>query len=61
VIVSPPNEQREINPDVYSLYNPSLACIMVIKPFEVNIPLGTFSPGHYTVFINGQLLGEFDA
>jgi hypothetical protein len=61
VVVSPPNEQREINLDVYSLYNPGLACIMVIKPFEVNIPLGAFSPGHYTVFINGQLLGEFDA
>ncbi len=61
VTVSPPNNQREINLDVYSVYDPGMACIMVIKPFSVTIPLGTFSGGHFSVFVNGQRLGEFDA
>ena len=61
VVVSPPNAQREINLDVYSMFDPGLMCIMVIKPFSATIPLGTFSNGHFTVFVNGQLLGEFDA
>lgn len=61
VVVSPPSDQREINLDVYSVYDPSLVCIMVIKPFSVNIPLGTFSPGHYRVLVNGEPIGEFDA
>ncbi len=47
--------------DVYSVVDPSLVCIMVIKPFNVTIPLGTFSGGHFSVFANGQLIGEFDA
>ncbi len=61
VVVSPPNAQREINLEVYSVFDPGMMCIMVIKPFSVTIPLGTFYGGHYTIFVNGQLLGEFDS
>ncbi len=61
VIVSPPNDQRQINLDVYSLYDPSQACITVLKPFRASIPLGIFSGAHFSVFVNGQLIGEFDA
>lgn len=61
VVVSPPNAQKEINLDVYSLFDPTMMCIMVIKPFSVTIALGTYSGGHFTVFVNGQLIGEFDA
>ncbi len=61
VVASPPTSNMEINIDVYSVYDPNLACIMVIKPFSATIPLGSFAPGHFTVLVNGQLLGEFDA
>ena len=61
VVVSPPTAERHIILDVYSVFDPNLACIMVIKPFTATIPLGTFSGGHFTVFVNKQLLGEFDA
>lgn len=61
VLVSPPNAQREINLDVYSVFDPSLMCITVLKPFSATIALGTFTGGHFTVFVNGQLIGEFDA
>ncbi len=61
VVVSPPNAQNEINLEVYTVYDPNMMCIMVIKPFSVTIPLGTFSGGHFMVFANGQIIGEFDA
>ncbi len=61
VVVAPPTDKREINLDVYSVFDPGMACIMVIKPFSATIPLGTFSGGHFTVFANGELIGEFDA
>lgn len=61
VVVSPPNAQREVNLEVYSVFDSSMMCIMVIKPFSATIALGTYTGGHFTVFVNGQLIGEFDA
>jgi hypothetical protein len=50
-----------INIQVYSLFDPSTACITVLKPFAVTYPLGTFSNGKYTVYVNGTRLGTFGA
>jgi hypothetical protein len=49
-----------INLDVYSLYDPTLACITVIQPFTVTYSLGSFSPGMYSMFVNGVKLGTFE-
>ena len=57
---TPADNQNNINLDVYSLYDPQGNCITVIQPFQVIYPLGSFPSGHYKVFVNGQLLGEFD-
>jgi hypothetical protein len=61
VVVTPADGRKEINLEVYSLFEPGKACITVIKPFSVTIPLGNYSGGHFTVNVNGQLVGEFDA
>ena len=61
VVVTPANEQNQINLDVYSVFDPNEACITVIQPFSANIPLGSYNGGHYSVYVNGELLGEFDA
>ena len=61
VLVTPANPQSQINLEVYSVFDSSLACITVIEPFSATIPLGSYSGGHYSVYVNGQLLGEFDA
>jgi predicted small lipoprotein YifL len=61
VVVTPANAQNEINLDIYSVVDPSVACITVLKPFSATIPLGNYAGGHYMVYVNGQLLGEFDA
>jgi hypothetical protein len=54
-------EQSRIQVDVYSVTDPEQICAQVLEPFEVNIGLGSFPAGHYTVWVNGDQIGEFDA
>jgi len=61
VVVKRADATNQINLEVYSVFDPNVECITVIKPFNATIPLGSYTDGHYTVFVNGQLLGEFDA
>jgi hypothetical protein len=53
--------KKQINLEVYSLFAPGKACITVIKPFSATISLGDYTGGHYTVNVNGQIVGDFDA
>jgi hypothetical protein len=32
-----------------------------VEPFEATIDLGTYPSGHYSVWVNGELAGEFDS
>ena len=60
--VSEPDEKNQINVEAYSVFDPSEVCIQVLESFEENIPLGSFSSGSqitYTVFVNGQSVGQF--
>ena len=61
VNVNPPDAENKIVVDVYSLVTADLICTEVIQPFSQNIPLGSFPPGHYTVWVNGEKVAEFDA
>jgi hypothetical protein len=61
VVAQPADAEKQINIEVYSIADPTKACITVIQPFTATIPLGSFADGHFTVFVNGKLLGEFDA
>ncbi len=61
VVVTSADVQNEINLDVYSVFDPGVACITVIRPFSATIPLGNYTGGHFKVYANGQLVGEFDA
>lgn len=56
--VSPPDAQDRIQVEVYSLIERGKACIDVIQPFEVNIALGSFAEDKYTVWVNGERVGE---
>jgi hypothetical protein len=53
--------KKQINLEAYSLFTPGKACITVIKPFSASVPLGDYAGGHYTVYVNGQLVGDFDS
>ena len=48
-----------IDIEVYSLYDPTQACIAVLEPFTTKVSLGSFEKGQYTVLVNGMKLGEF--
>lgn len=60
VEVSPPDPENKIDVDVYSVIDPNQVCVQVLEAFEESIDLGIFSAGHYTVWVNGELAGEFD-
>jgi len=61
VIYNEPDADHKINLEVYSVADPNAACAQMLQPFEQNISLGSFPSGHYTVWVNGQQVAEFDA
>ncbi len=61
VDVHPPDKDNKIVVDVYSVVAPDTMCAEVIQPFSENVPLGSFPAGHYTIWINGEKVAEFDA
>ena len=58
---SQPDAQKKIQVEVYSVVKPDEMCTEVLKEFDEEIPLGSFPAGHYSVYVNGELVGEFDA
>lgn len=61
VAVAPPDAQNRIQIEMYSLVAGAQVCIEVLKEFEQAVPLGSFPSGHYTLWINGERISEFDA
>lgn len=59
--IAEPDAENKINMDVYTVVDPNMLCTQVLKPFSENIELGTFPGGHYSVWVNGELAGEFDS
>lgn len=59
--INSPDAENKIFIEVYTVYNPDLHCIQVVKPFEETIELGTFPSGHYTVWVNEAKITEFDS
>ena len=59
-IANPPDEGNRIQVEVYSVIDPAETCIQVLEPFEANVGLGSFPSGHYSVWVNGEMVGEFD-
>lgn len=58
--IHPPDTENKIVVDVYSVVDPNQVCVQVLEPFEASIDLGTFPTGRYTVWVNGEMAGEFD-
>jgi len=61
VQVGEPDEKNNIQVEAYSVTDPNMMCTQVLKPFQASIDLGTFPSGHYSVYVNGELAGEFDS
>jgi hypothetical protein len=56
--VSGPDDQKRINVEVYSLVDPDKICIQMLEPFETSINLGSFPSGTYSVWVNGEKVGD---
>ena len=56
----PPDEQGRILVEAFSLQDPALACIQVLQEMEERLPIGSYSEGSYSVWLNGELVGEFE-
>jgi hypothetical protein len=61
VKLNDPDTNNRIYIEIYSVSNPDTMFVQVLQPFDTNISLGSFSPGHYKVYLNGELIGEFDS
>ena len=60
VEIREPDAENKIMVDVYSVVDPNQICTQVLEPFDAAIDLGAFPTGHYTVWVNAQMAGEFD-
>ncbi len=58
-IITPPNDQNQIHLETYSLSDPDVICTQVLEPIEADIPLGSYTEGAFTVFVNEQQIAEF--
>lgn len=56
--VSEPDEENRIYVELFSLTDPNMACIQMLEQFSASIPLGSYTSGSYTVYLNGEEVGE---
>jgi hypothetical protein len=61
VVVNDPDEENNILVDVYTVFDPAAICIQVLEGFDINIPLGSYPAGEYTVLLNGEQIGMIEA
>jgi len=58
--VEPPDDKGRILVEAFSLQDPALDCIQVLQEMEERLAIGSYSAGSYSVWLNGELVGEFD-
>jgi hypothetical protein len=63
ILLSEPNQQNQIQVQMYSLFDPNTVCTQgtSVEAFAANIPLGSNFPStSYLVFLNGDEVGEIN-
>lgn len=58
--VSLPDDNNRIKVEIYSLSDPDLMCTQVLEPFTASIPLGSYTEGAFTVWVNGEGVGVIE-
>lgn len=59
-VITPPNDDNRVVLEVYSLVDPDLICAQVLEPFMVSIPLGNYTTGSFTVWVNDENVGMIE-
>jgi hypothetical protein len=59
--VAHPDAENRIYVNAWSESDPAAMCAQVLQPFELSvaIPMGGEADGSYSVWLNGELVGEF--
>jgi hypothetical protein len=58
--VSEPDAQGRIDVGIWAGIEPEALCIQVVKRFEARIPLGDYTQGAFSVWVNGEQVGSFN-
>jgi hypothetical protein len=58
IVVLPPDEESRIDVDVYAVLSPDSVCTQVLEPFEASVSLGRYTGGQYSVWVNGEKVGD---
>jgi hypothetical protein len=58
--VEAPDDQGRIQVEAFSLQDPTIDCIQVLQEMEESLAIGSYSEGVYSVWLNGELVGEFE-
>jgi hypothetical protein len=60
--VAAPDDLNRIFVSVWSESDPAAICVQMLEPFEVNLPIRMdgAAEGTYSVWLNGELVGEFN-
>lgn len=55
------NAQNQIHVSVYTTVDPAVTCMQVLEPLyeSIAIPLDGLADGEYSVWLNGEQIGEF--
>ncbi len=53
-----PGTHHQIAVEIYAVVDPQAVCNQMVKPLELNIPLGRFPAGTYQVWLNAKPVGE---
>jgi hypothetical protein len=63
VEVNPPDSQNRIDLSAYAVAEKDKACALMAlaTPLQASLNLGSFPKGHYSVWLNGSQVGEFDS
>ena len=61
IAMNPPDAGNNFQADVYSVVDSDLVCAQVLVPLKTCIPIGSFTTGHYTIWVNGKQIGGFDS
>jgi hypothetical protein len=63
VEVSKPDLQNQINVNTYTVVKKDTACVLMAlaTPLQASLNLGSFPSGHYSLLLNGAVVGEFDS
>lgn len=59
--IGSPDDRFRVNVSAWSESDPAAFCVQVLEPFEVSIPISMegAADGAYSVWLNGELVGEF--